>query len=75
MDLLEENIIKDRIATYQTREMILKDLLQRTFEIIVDSSDPAEIKEQATKLADYRLQLIEVQKYLKNPNLIVYDRL
>lgn len=68
MDLLEKNIIKDRIATYQTREMILKDLLKRTFEIIVDSSDPAEIKEQATKLADYRLQLIEVQKYLKNPN-------
>lgn len=75
MDLLEENIIKDRIVTYQTREVILKDLLKRTFEIIVDSSDPTEIKEQATKLADYRLQLIEVQKYLKNPNLIVYDRL
>lgn len=68
MDLLNEKIIKDRILTYQTREKILKDLLQTTFKIITESTDPIEIKEEAMKLVDYRLQLIEVQKYLRDPN-------
>lgn len=68
MDLLNEKIIKDRILTYSTREMILKDLLQTTFKIITESTDSIEIKAEAMKLVDYRLQLIEVQKYLKDPN-------
>ncbi|WP_289761678.1 hypothetical protein [Lactobacillus intestinalis] len=68
MDLLNDKIKKDRIVTYQTREMILKDLLQTTFKIIAESTDPVEIKAEAAKLVDYRLQLIEVQKYLRDPN-------
>lgn len=65
MDLLNEKIMEDRIATYRTREMILNDLIQGAFKIITESIDPAEIKEEAKNLADYRLQLVEVQSWLK----------
>lgn len=68
MNLLDKKIMEDRIATYQTREMILNDLIQETFKIIVESTDPVEIKAEAKKLADYRLQLVDVKNYIKNPN-------
>lgn len=48
--------------------MILNDLIQETFKIIVESTDPVEIKAEAKKLADYRLQLVDVKNYIKNPN-------
>lgn len=40
--------------------------MERTFKVLNSSTDPEEIKSEANKLVDYRLQLIDVNDYLKN---------
>lgn len=45
MDLLNEKINEDRIATYRARKLLLDDLLERTFKIIIESSNPDKIEE------------------------------
>lgn len=66
MDYLDTLIEKDRYETYRARKAILEDLIYRTFKVLNSSTDPEEIKSEANKLVDYRLQLIDVNDYLKN---------
>ena len=66
MDYLDSLIEKDRKDTYRARQTILKDLMDNTFKILSSSNDPTEIKDQANKLVEYRLQLIDVNKNLEN---------
>ena len=66
MDYLDTLIEKDRYETYRARKTILEDLMERTFKVLNSSTDPEEIKSEANKLVDYRLQLIDVNDYLKN---------
>lgn len=66
MDYLDTLIEKDRYETYRARKAILEDLMERTFKVLNSSTDPEEIKSEANKLVDYRLQLIGVNDYLKN---------
>ena len=66
MDYLDTLIKKDRYETYRARKTILEDLMERTFKVLNSSTDPKEIKSEANKLVDYRLQLIDVNDYLKN---------
>lgn len=65
MDYLNTLIEKDRHETYLTRKNILEDLIEQTFKILKSSTDSDEIKEEAEKLVDYRLQLIDVNKHLE----------
>lgn len=65
MDYLNRLIEKDRYETYLTRKNILEDLIEQTFKILKSSTDSNEVKEEAKKIADYRLQLIDVNEYLK----------
>lgn len=65
MDYLYTLIEKDRHETYLTRRNILEDLIEQTFKILKSSTDSDEIKKEAEKLVDYRLQLIDVNKYLE----------
>lgn len=66
MDYLDTLIEKDRYETYRARKAILEDLMERAFKALNSSTDPEEIKSEANKLVDYRLQLIDVNDYLKN---------
>ena len=66
MDYLDTLIEKYRYETYRARKTILEDLMERTFKVLNSSTDPEEIKSEANKLVDYRLQLIDVNDYLKN---------
>lgn len=66
MDYLDTLIEKDRYETYRARKAILEDLMEQTFKVLNSSTDPEEIKSEANKLVDYRLQLIDVNDYLKN---------
>ena len=66
MDYLNTLIEKDRHETYLARKNILEDLIEQTFKILKSSTDSDEIKEEAEKLVDYRLQLIDVNKHLHN---------
>lgn len=66
MDYLDTLIEKDRYETYRARKTILEDLMEQTFKVLNSSTDPEEIKSEANKLVDYRLQLIDVNDYLKN---------
>ena len=66
MDYLDPLIEKDRYETYRARKAILEDLMEQTFKVLNSSTDPKEIKSEANKLVDYRLQLIDVNDYLKN---------
>lgn len=66
MDYLDTLIEKDRYETYRARKAILEDLMERIFKVLNSSTDPEEIKSEANKLVDYRLQLIDVNDYLKN---------
>lgn len=65
MDYLNGLIEKDRYETYLTRKNILEDLIEQTFKIPKSSTDSNEIKEEAKKLVNYRLQLIDVNEYLE----------
>ena len=65
MDYLNRLIEKDRYETYLTRKNILEDLIEQTFKIIKSSTDSNEVKEEAKKIVDYRLQLIDVNEYLE----------
>ncbi|QLL74325.1 hypothetical protein [Lactobacillus crispatus] len=65
MDYLNRLIEKDRYETYLTRKNILEDLIEQTFKILKSSTDSNEVKEEAKKIVDYRLQLIDVNEYLK----------
>lgn len=65
MDYLNGLIEKDRYETYLTRKNILEDLIEQTFKILKSSTDSNEIKEEAKKLVNYRLQLIDVNEYLE----------
>jgi len=65
MDYLKRLIEKDRYETYLTRKNILEDLIEQTFKILKSSTDSNEVKEEAKKIVDYRLQLIDVNEYLK----------
>lgn len=65
MDYLNGLIEKDRYETYLTRKNILEDLIEQTFKILKSSTDSNEVKEEAKKIVDYRLQLIDVNEYLK----------
>ena len=66
MDYLDTLIEKDRYETYRARKAILEDLMEQTFKVLNSSTDAKEIKSEANKLVDYRLQLIDVNDYLKN---------
>ncbi|AUI74607.1 hypothetical protein DM469_02525 [Lactobacillus helveticus] len=68
MDYLNRLIEKDRYETYLTRKNILEDLIEQTFKILKSSTDSNEVKEEAKKIVDYRLQLIDVNEYLKKVN-------
>ena len=65
MDYLNRLIEKDRYETYLTRKNILEDLIEQTFKILKSSTESNEVKEEAKKIVDYRLQLIDVNEYLK----------
>lgn len=65
MDYLNRLIEKDRYETYLTRKNILEDLIEQTFKILKSSTDSNEVKEEAKKIVDYRLQLIDVNEYLE----------
>ena len=65
MDYLNGKKEKDRYETYLTRKNILEDLIEQTFKILKSSTDSNEVKEEAKKIVDYRLQLIDVNEYLK----------
>lgn len=65
MDYLNRLIEKDRYETYLTRKSILEDLIEQTFKILKSSTDSNEVKEEAKKIVDYRLQLIDVNEYLE----------
>ncbi len=65
MDYLNTLIEKDRYETYLTRKNILEDLIEQTFKILKSSTDSNEVKEEAKKIVDYRLQLIDVNEYLE----------
>lgn len=65
MDYLNGLIEKDRYETYLTRKNILEDLIEQTFKILKSSTDSNEVKEEAEKLVNYRLQLIDVNEYLE----------
>ncbi|MDK6376781.1 hypothetical protein [Lactobacillus crispatus] len=65
MDYLNRLIEKDRYETYLTRKNILEDLIEQTFKILKSSTDSNEVKEEAEKLVNYRLQLIDVNEYLE----------
>lgn len=65
MDYLNRLIEKDRYKTYLTRKNILEDLIEQTFKILKSSTDSNEVKEEAKKIVDYRLQLIDVNEYLE----------
>lgn len=65
MDYLDTLIEKDRYETYRARKAILEDLMEQTFKVLNSSTDPEEIKSEANKLVDYRLQLIDVNKHLE----------
>ncbi len=65
MDYLNRLIEKDRYETYLTRKNILEDLIEQTFKILKSSTDSNEVKEEAKKLVNYRLQLIDVNEYLE----------
>lgn len=65
MDYLNRLIGKDRYETYLTRKNILEDLIEQTFKILKSSTDSNEVREEAEKLVNYRLQLIDVNEYLE----------
>ena len=65
MDYLNRLIEKDRYETYLTRKNILEDLIEQTFKILKSSTDSNEVKEEAKKIVDYRLQLIDENEYLE----------
>lgn len=65
MDYLNRLIEKDRYETYLTRKNILEDLIEQTFKILKSSTDSNEVREEAEKLVNYRLQLIDVNEYLE----------
>ena len=57
-------VLKDAIETYQTRILILNDLMENTFDILKRETDPKKIEDAGSLLSRTRLEIIHLKKEL-----------